>query len=86
MTKVLAVECSQSGVTVNTIAPGYIITDLTEGMRASKEISENLLQRTPMRRFGEADEVVSAALYLASESSSYTTGTVIVVDGGWMAS
>ena len=86
MTKVLAVEWSQSGVTVNTIAPGYIITDLTEGMRASKEISENLLQRTPMRRFGEADEVVSAALYLASESSSYTTGTVIVVDGGWMAS
>lgn len=87
MTKVLAVEWIQKyNITVNAIAPGYIATDLTAGMRASKKISENLLQRTPIRRFGEPDEVVGAALYLASEFAGYTNGTVLIVDGGWMAS
>jgi len=87
MTRVLAVEWTQKyNITVNAIAPGYIATDLTEGMRASKTISENLLQRTPIGRFGGSNEVVSAALYFASEFSSYTTGTVLIVDGGWMAS
>jgi NAD(P)-dependent dehydrogenase (short-subunit alcohol dehydrogenase family) len=86
MTKVLAIEWSQKyNITVNAIAPGYLVTDLTDGVRASKKISENLLQRTPMRRFGETDEIVTAALYLASEYSSYTTGTTLTVDGGWMA-
>ncbi|MBC8456874.1 MAG: SDR family oxidoreductase [Deltaproteobacteria bacterium] len=87
MTKVLAVEWIQKyNITVNAIAPGYIATDLTAGMRASKKISENLLQRTPIRRFGEPNEVVGAALYLASEFAGYTNGTVLIVDGGWMAS
>ena len=86
MTKVLAIEWSQKyNITVNAIAPGYLVTDLTDGVRASKKISENLLQRTPMRRFGETEEIVTAALYLASEYSSYTTGTTLTVDGGWMA-
>ena len=86
MTKVLAVEWSRRyNITVNAIAPAYLATDLTEGVRASKTISENLLQRTPMNRFGETDEVVTAALYLASEYSSYTTGTTLAIDGGWMA-
>jgi NAD(P)-dependent dehydrogenase (short-subunit alcohol dehydrogenase family) len=87
MTRVLAIEWTQKyNITVNAIAPGYITTDLTEGIRASEKISGNLLQRTPIRRFGEPNEVAGAVLYLASESSSYTTGTVLVVDGGWMAS
>jgi len=86
MTRVLAIEWTpRHNITVNAIAPGYFVTDLTEGVRASKTISENLLQRTPMRRFGEPNEVVAAAIYLASESASYTTGTVLTVDGGWMA-
>lgn len=86
MTKVLAVEWSgKYNITVNAIAPAYIATDLTEGFRASQRISENLLQRTPMRRFGETSEVVTAALYFASEYTSYTTGTILTVDGGWMA-
>jgi len=86
MTKVMAIEWSRSyNITVNAIAPAYIETDLTEGMRASKKISANLLQRTPMGRFGFPKEIVTAALYLASEYSSYTTGTVLAVDGGWMA-
>lgn len=86
MTRVMAIEWSRRyNITVNAIAPAYIETDLTEGMRASEKISANLLQRTPMGRFGFSNEIVSAALYLASESSSYTTGTVLAVDGGWMA-
>jgi NAD(P)-dependent dehydrogenase (short-subunit alcohol dehydrogenase family) len=87
LTRSLAIEWSpRYNITVNAIAPGYIITDLTEGMRASEVISAELLKRTPVRRFGESNEIVTAALYFASEYSSYTTGAVLTVDGGWMAS
>jgi NAD(P)-dependent dehydrogenase (short-subunit alcohol dehydrogenase family) len=87
MTKVLAIEwVGKYNITVNAIAPGYIATDLTEEMRASEKISQNLLQRNPSRRFGEPDEIAGAALYFASESASYTTGSVLFIDGGWMAS
>ncbi len=87
MTKVLAIEWAPKyNITVNAIAPGYVATDLTEGMRASEKISRNLLQRIPIKRFGEVDEIAGAALYLASESSGFTTGSVLVVDGGTLAS
>ena len=87
MTKVLAIEWAPKyNITVNAIAPGYVVTDLTEGMRASEKISQNLLQRIPIKRFGAVDEVAGAALYLASESSAFTTGSVLVVDGGTLAS
>jgi NAD(P)-dependent dehydrogenase (short-subunit alcohol dehydrogenase family) len=86
MTKVLAIEWSgKYNITVNAIAPAYVETDLTEGVRASERISQNLLRRTPIGRFGKTEEVVTAALYFASEYSSYTTGTILTVDGGWMA-
>jgi len=87
MTKVLAIEWAEKyNITVNAIAPGYFETDLTAGMRSSERISTNLLQRNPSRRFGEADEVVGAALYFASESASFTTGSVLLIDGGMLAS
>jgi len=87
MTKVLAIEWAEKyNITVNAIAPGYFATDLTTSMRASDTISKNLLQRNPSRRFGEADEVAGAALYLASESASFTTGSVFLIDGGMLAS
>jgi NAD(P)-dependent dehydrogenase (short-subunit alcohol dehydrogenase family) len=87
MTKVLAIEWAEKfNITVNAIAPGYFKTDLTSGMRASDTISRNLLQRNPSRRFGVIDEIAGAALYLASESSSFTNGSVLVVDGGILAS
>jgi len=86
MTRVLAIEWGKKyNITVNAIAPAYISTDLTKGLRGSEKISQNLMQRTPMGRFGETEEVVTAALYFASDCSSYTTGTVLTVDGGWMA-
>jgi NAD(P)-dependent dehydrogenase (short-subunit alcohol dehydrogenase family) len=87
MTKVLAVEWAEKyNITVNVIAPGYFATDLTEGMRASEKISRNLLQRNPSRRFGQVDEIVGAALYFASESASFTTGSILLIDGGMLAS
>jgi NAD(P)-dependent dehydrogenase (short-subunit alcohol dehydrogenase family) len=87
MTKVLAIEWAEKyNITVNVIAPGYFATDLTEGMRASDKISKNLLERNPSRRFGEVDEIVGAALYFASESASFTTGSVLLIDGGMLSS
>lgn len=85
LTKVLAIEWARHNIQVNAIGPAYLETELTKGMRESKVISENLLQRTPMRRFGKPEETVGAALYLASDASSYTTGQTLFVDGGWLA-
>ena len=85
MTKVLAVEWTRYNIQVNAIGPAYLETELTKGMRASKVISENLLGRTPMGRFGRPEEIVGAAIYLASDASSYVTGQTLFVDGGWLA-
>ncbi len=85
LTRVLAVEWTRYHIQVNAIGPAYLETELTKGMRESRVISENLLQRTPMGRFGKPEEVVGAAIYLASEASSYVTGQTLFVDGGWLA-
>jgi NAD(P)-dependent dehydrogenase (short-subunit alcohol dehydrogenase family) len=85
LTKVLALDWVKYNIQVNAIGPSYLETELTQGMRESKVISENLLRRTPMGRFGKPEEVVGAALYLASDGSSYVTGQTLFVDGGWLA-
>jgi NAD(P)-dependent dehydrogenase (short-subunit alcohol dehydrogenase family) len=85
LTRVLALDWARCNIQVNAIGPSYVETDLTRGMRDSKVISENLLRRTPMARFGKPEEVVGAALYLASDASSYVTGQTLFVDGGWLA-
>jgi NAD(P)-dependent dehydrogenase (short-subunit alcohol dehydrogenase family) len=85
MTKVLAIEWAKYNIQVNTIGPAYLETELTKGMRESKIISEDLLRKTPMGRFGKPEEIVGAAIYLASDASSYVTGQTLFVDGGWLA-
>jgi len=85
MTRVLAIEWAKHNIQVNAIGPAYIETELTKGMRESKIISEDLLRKTPMGRFGKPEEIVGAAIYLASEASSYVTGQTLFVDGGWLA-
>ena len=69
---------------VNAISPGFFMTDLNRNAM-SPERKELALRRTPMRRFGELPELVGAAIYLASPTSSFVTGTVINVDGGYLA-
>ncbi len=85
MTKSLALEWAKWKVRVNCIAPGYFETDLTAGMRDHEYLSKRLLAHTPMERFGKANELVGAAVFLASSASSYVTGQSILVDGGWTA-
>jgi NAD(P)-dependent dehydrogenase (short-subunit alcohol dehydrogenase family) len=85
LTRVLAVEWTRYNIQVNAIGPAYLETELTKGMRESKIISEDLLRKTPMGRFGKPEEVVGAAIYLASDASSYVTGQTLYVDGGWLS-
>src|ERR1700678_1066467 len=85
LTRSLAVEWAQSGVCVNAIAPGIIPTELNDSLLDSPRGKE-LLMRTPMGRYGHQDELVGAAVYLASEASAFTTGQILTVDGGYLAS
>ncbi len=84
--KTIALEWAQQGITVNTISPGPLLTEINQKVLDDKENYEKFCERIPMRRFGEPHEIVTAALFLASPGSSYVTGSDIVVDGGWTSS
>ncbi len=82
LTRSLAVQYGRQGIRANAICPGPIMTPLLEGLFPSEEERLKRLNRIPLGRFGRAEDVVYAALYLASDESSWTTGTTFVVDGG----
>jgi NAD(P)-dependent dehydrogenase (short-subunit alcohol dehydrogenase family) len=85
LTKSLALEWARYNIRVNAIAPHYLETELTKGLRASEKVYDGLIKQIPMRRFAKPAEVVGTVLFLSSPASSYITGTVIVVDGGFLA-
>jgi NAD(P)-dependent dehydrogenase (short-subunit alcohol dehydrogenase family) len=86
LTKSLAVEWSKRGVLVNAIVPGVFRTALNSQLLDNTPRGNELLARTPMSRFGQVEELVGAAVYLASDASSFTSGQTLVVDGGFLAS
>ena len=85
ITKLLACEWAGKGVNVNAIAPGYMTTDNTEALRADKSRNQQILDRIPAGRWGEASDLGGAAVFLASSASDYVHGAIIPVDGGWLA-
>ena len=85
LTKSLSVEYGESNIQVNAIAPGFCKTSYFDNFKKKSELYEFTIERTPMRRWGESEEVANSCLFLASSLSSYVTGDVINVDGGWSA-
>lgn len=85
LTKALAVEYAPYNIRVNTLAPGYIDTALTERFLNNPHVSKALLDKTPMRRFGTSEEIAKAALFFASDDSLFVTGAELAVDGGMSA-
>jgi NAD(P)-dependent dehydrogenase (short-subunit alcohol dehydrogenase family) len=85
LTRVLAVEWAPYNVRVNAICPGPFLTDLNKVILNDPEKVKYFMDRLPMKRFGKPEELIGSVIFLASEASSYITGTTIYIDGGWTA-
>ncbi|MGG4219112.1 SDR family oxidoreductase [Paenibacillus jamilae] len=85
LSKAAATTFGRAGVRVNTLFPGIIETPMTEALSTSREMLTHLIQATPLQRLGRPDDVANAALFLASDESSYITGSELVIDGGFSA-
>jgi 2-deoxy-D-gluconate 3-dehydrogenase len=85
MTRALAVEWARDGIRVTAIAPTYVRTDMTRARVDDQDHRALILDRTPLRRVLEPDDLMGALLFLASSASEYVTGHVLAVDAGWLA-
>lgn len=84
ITMTMANEWAQYGINVNAIAPGYMATNNTQALRADADRSEAILDRIPAGRWGTPDDIMGAAVFLASSASDYVNGFTLAVDGGWL--
>ena len=84
LTKSLSLDWAPE-VRVNAIAPGYVSTELTEDLESNERLRQSIIDRTPLDRFAEPEEIAGPAVFLASDAASYVTGTVLAADGGWTA-
>ena len=85
LTKSLAIAYAQDGIRVNAVAPGWIETALTEAIRSDPARNAAILSRTALKRWGKPGDLTGGYLYLSSPLASYVTGTVLVIDGGYLA-
>lgn len=85
LTKLLANEWAAKGINVNAVAPGYIETNNTEALRADADRNRAILERIPAGRWGQAEDIAGAAVYLCTPAAKYVHGAVLTVDGGWLA-
>ncbi|MCH7744686.1 MAG: glucose 1-dehydrogenase [Chloroflexi bacterium] len=85
LTKATAIQYASEGIRANSVHPGPIVTPMTESSRADPEREKLMLSRIPLDRYGQPDDVAYGVLYLASDESSFVTGSELVIDGGWTA-
>jgi len=85
LTKSMAVEWAASGIQANAIGPGYMLTDMNQALMSNADFNNWLMSRIPSKRWGKPDELVGAAIFLASSASDYVNGQTIYVDGGMLA-
>ena len=85
LTRALANEWASRNINVNAIAPGYMVTDVTAGIRNDPERNQSILNRIPAGRWGEPEDLKGAVVFLASDASRYVNGAILPVDGGWLA-
>ena len=85
LTKLLANEWAAKGINVNAVAPGYIVTNNTEALRADESRNAAILDRIPAGRWGAASDIAGAAVYLCTPAANYVHGAILNVDGGWLA-
>jgi len=85
LTENMAVDLGAKGINVNAVAPGVIESDMTKEMLADEKQAQGLMARIPRKRVGKPEDIGAAAAFLASDEADYITGTVLYVDGGWLA-
>lgn len=85
ITRASALELAPKGIRVNAIAPGFIKTEMTKGIQDNETANASIVSATPLGHMGEPDDIAYAAVYLASDESKFVTGTILYVDGGWVA-